>query len=138
MDKPFSKDQMKQALLAVEPKITEKQMIMLQADYARRSISMERLAYAAGFKGGYRIANIQYGTLCGRVASQLGFTSPGSQTFTLATVSERRDAKGHFQWKLDDTVARAIEELGWVCSPVTLANNRSKKGPSASKIRERR
>jgi hypothetical protein len=110
VEKNFTVEQMKSALLAVRGIISEPQMSMLRAHYMRRELSMERIASFGGY-GNYGAANLQYGRLCGWLAKQLGFVHR-SKTYTIATGAER-DSKGHFQWKLDDIVAKALKKTGW-------------------------
>lgn len=115
-EKNFTVEQMKAALLAVQDRITPAQMLMLQGHYGCRTASMEKIATFGGYGENFKTANIQYGTLCGRIAEQLGFTPEvgNNKTWTLASVSRRRDKKGHAQWRMDDVVALALKELGWV------------------------
>jgi hypothetical protein len=112
LGKNFTVEQVKSALLAIKNKIAEPQMSMLRAHYLYRTLSMERIASFGGY-GEYRAGNLQYGALCGRIARELGFASPGDQTYTIATVSPERDGKGAAQWQMDDAVVEAIEEAGW-------------------------
>jgi hypothetical protein len=112
LDKNFTVEQVKAALLAIRPKISEPQMSMLRAHYLYRTLSMERIANFGGY-GEYRAGNLQYGALCGRIARELGFVSPGDQTYTIATVCGERDGKGASQWKLDDAAVKALESVGW-------------------------
>jgi HNH endonuclease len=113
MKKPFPVERIKDALLAVEPDLTGQQRQMLMTHYANRIASMERIARFGDYQS-YHSANSQYGTLAGRIADQLGYRSPGSQTATVATVVPERDEKGHYQWRMDDEVAESLEQLGWV------------------------
>jgi hypothetical protein len=112
MEKNFTVDQIKSALLAIQDKITEPQRAMLKGHCEVRLASMKKIADFGGYKSG-DAANLQYGILCGRIASELCFNSPGSKTYVIATVSRKLDANNHYQWRMDDNVARAIEELGW-------------------------
>jgi hypothetical protein len=109
----FSVQEVKKALVAVEPHITERQMEMLRAHYFHHTLSTGRLAKFAGYKGGYRIANLQYGILSRRIADELGFRSPGSQIYTIATVAQGRDEHGHWQWRMDRVFREALRELAW-------------------------
>jgi hypothetical protein len=112
MEKNFKVAQIKSALSAIRSKISEPQMSMLRAHYLYRTLSMARIALFGGY-GQYRAGNLQYGLLCGRLARELAFDSPGDKTYTIASVTPERDGKGHFQWRMDDVVAKALEELGW-------------------------
>jgi|HubBroStandDraft_2_1064218.scaffolds.fasta_scaffold90872_2 putative restriction endonuclease len=112
MEKTFTVEQMKSALLAVRDKVTEPQMSMLRAHYLYRTLSMRRIATFGGYDN-YGAANLQYGALCGRIARELGFVSPGDQTYTVATVSPESDSKGEAQWRMDDVVVKALENIGW-------------------------
>jgi hypothetical protein len=110
LDKNFTVDQVKTVLLATRPKISEPQMSMLRAHYLYRTLSMERIACFGGY-GEYRAGNLQYGVLCGRIAEQLGFLHR-SKTYTIAS-GAASDAEGHFQWRMDDAVVTALQELRW-------------------------
>jgi HNH endonuclease len=112
MEKPFPIEALKSALIAIRPKISESQMPMLRAHYIYRTLSMERIANFGGY-GNYRAGNSQYGALCGRIARELNFTSPGDQTYTLATVAPERDEHRAAQWEMDDEVVKALDETGW-------------------------
>ena len=114
MEKNFTVDQMKATLLAIRDRITPAQMLMLKGHYGCRMASMGQLANFGGYGERHRVGNSQYGTLCGRIAQQLGFMPDGDKTYTIATVTSQRDEKGHEQWQMDDVVATALEELGWV------------------------
>ena len=113
MEKNFTVEQVKAALLAVQDRITPAQTLMLKGHHDCRISSMEKIANFGGYGENFKTANIQYGTLCGRIAEQLGFTPDGSKTFTIATVSSEPDDKGHYQWRMDDVIVTALEELGW-------------------------
>lgn len=124
--KSFTVDQMKSALLAVQGKISAHQMSMLRAHYVYRMLSMRQIATLGGYRN-YRAGNSQYGALCGRVARELGFTSPGDQTYTIATVAPERDEKGEYQWRMDDVVVKALEKIGWF-------RDAAKKKPEPSRL----
>jgi hypothetical protein len=109
--KPFPVDQLKSALVAIRPKISDPQMSMLRAHYLYRTLSMERIANFGGY-GEYRAGNSQYGTLCGHIAREVGFVSPGAQTYTIAE-SVERDHNGDAQCRMDDAATKAIEQAGW-------------------------
>jgi len=113
MKKPFPVAKIKAALLAVEHEITSHQRQMLLTHYANRVASMERIARFGGYRT-FGAANLQYGRLARKVASHLRYSSPWNQTYTIATVEPERDKKGHYQWRMDDEVAEALEQLGWV------------------------
>jgi hypothetical protein len=112
VEKPFTIERVKSALIAIRPKISEPQMSMLRAHYLYRVLSMERIAKFGGY-GDYRAGNSQYGSLCGRIARELGFESPGDQTYTIATISLKRDRHGAIQWQMDDVVAKALDKARW-------------------------
>ncbi len=103
---------MKSALLAIEHEMTPQQRQMLMTHYAAkdRTASMEQIARFGDYSS-YSAANIQYGGLAGKIAEQLGYRSPGNQTYTIATHIPERNAKNHHQWRMDDTVAKA---LAWI------------------------
>ena len=93
IEKPFTIEQMKSALIAIRPEIAEPQMSMLRGHYLYRVLSMGRIAKFGGYSY-YGSANLQYGKLCGRIARELGYRPTGSQTYTIASVSPDRDKKG--------------------------------------------
>jgi HNH endonuclease len=114
MKKPFPIQKLKFALRAIEHDITEQQRQMLMMHYANRVASMECIARFAQY-GSFHSANSQYGTLAGKIADQLGYKRRDhNRTYTIATACSTRDSKGHRQWRLDDEVAQALEQLGWV------------------------
>src|ERR1035437_3219161 len=100
VQKPFTIEMVKSALIAIRHKISEPQMSMLRAHYFYTVLSMVRIAKFGGYNY-YGSANLQYGKLCREIARELGFKSPGSQTYTIATVAPERDENGAFQWKMD-------------------------------------
>lgn len=115
MEKNFTVEQMKAALLAVQDRITPAQMLMLKGHYDCRIASMGQLANFGGYGFRYQVGNLQYGALCGRIAERLDFIPDGSKTFTIATaLHDQPDENGKAKWQLDDVVATALEELGWV------------------------
>lgn len=111
----FTVAQMKRALRAVEGKISPSQRNMLIGHYERREASMNEIAGFGGYDS-YGAANIHYGKLAGLIAAELKFR-PRNWTYTIAS-GPSHEYVGGFRWKLDDVVARALEELGWV-SPCT-------------------
>jgi hypothetical protein len=112
VEKPFTIEMVKSALIAVRPKMSEPQMSMLRGRYLYRVLSMERIARFGGYRY-YGSANLQYGKLCGRIARELGYRPPGCQTYTIASASSDRDNKGAFQWQMDNVVVKALERTGW-------------------------
>jgi len=116
-EKNFTVEQMKAALLAVQDRITPAQMLMLKGHYGCRIASMGQLADFGGYGHRYQVGNSQYGGLSGQIAEHLGFTPEGnwSKTFTIATaLHDQPDENGKAKWRLDEVVATALEELGWV------------------------
>ena len=111
VEKPFTIEMVKTALIAIRPKISEPQMSMLRAHYLYRVLSMERLARFAGYNY-YGSANLQYGKLCSQIARELGFKSR-CKTYTIAEESQERDENGAFQWKMDEVVVKALNRVGW-------------------------
>jgi exonuclease III len=83
---------------------------MLRAHYRHRILSMQKIAVLGGYKE-YRAGNLQYGSLCRRIADELGFVHP-SKTYTIAT-GWKNDSQGHFQWRMDDAVVTALRQLRW-------------------------
>jgi hypothetical protein len=113
MEKNFTVEQMKAALLTVRDRATEAQMRMLKAHYEHRTLSMDKLAAAGGYGERYMVANSQYGTFCGRIAERLDFIPDGDKVSTIATVLPERNENGRAQWRMDEVAATALEELGW-------------------------
>ena len=107
-------EQVKTALLAIRDKVTDAQLRMLKAHYVCRRASVEQIANLGGYGENYRAGNLQCGVLCGRIAGQLGFVPEGNKTSTIASVSSEPDEERHFQWRMDDVIANALEEIGWV------------------------
>ena len=115
MEKNFTVEQIKAALLAVRDRITPSQVLMLKGHYGCRIASMGQLANFGGYGHRYQVGNSQYGGLSGRIAEHLGFIPEGDKTFTIATaLPDQPDENGKAQWRMDDVVATALEELGWV------------------------
>jgi hypothetical protein len=108
--KNFTVGQVKAALQALQPTISAPQMAMLRAHYRHRTLSMQKIAVSGGYKE-YRAGNLQYGRLCKQIAHQLGFVHR-SKTFTIASAWDS-DSEGHFQWRMDDAVVRALRQLRW-------------------------
>jgi len=111
--KKFPVEQVKAALMKVQPRMTDRQMLMLREHYLSETVSTGRLAEIAGYRGGCRIANIQYGTLCSRIAAELGYAPPRSWIRAIASGSGKPDAHGHFQWEMNKVVTNALKELDW-------------------------
>jgi predicted HNH restriction endonuclease len=112
MEKNFTVDQIKAALLSIQDKITVPQRAMLKGHSEVRLASMKKIAKFGGYAS-TSAGNLQYGTLCGRISSELGFVPPRSKTYVIAEVSRKRDAEQHFQWRMDDVVVKALKEIGW-------------------------
>jgi hypothetical protein len=108
--KNFTVGRVKSALLAIREQISEPQMAMLRAHYYHRTLSMQEIAVLGGYKQ-YRIANLQYGHLCKRIADQMGFVHR-CKTYAIATGSDK-DSGGQFQWQMDDVVVKALRQLRW-------------------------
>lgn len=112
MEKNFTVDQIKSALLAIQDKMTEPQRAMLKRHSEVRFASMKKIAEFGGYSSG-SAGNLQYGILCGLIASELGFVLPGDKTYMIASVSQERDTDQHVQWRIDDVVIEALKEVGW-------------------------
>jgi hypothetical protein len=124
LSKNFTVGQMKSALLSVQDKMTDRQLLMLRAHYTHRTLSMEKIAAAGGYKN-FESANLHYGILWGQIAKQLGFVTP-SKTSTIAS-GAGNDAEGHFQWRMDDVAVKALRSLGWF-------RDAAKKKPDPSRL----
>jgi hypothetical protein len=114
----------KQALEAIS--ISKAQRVMLEAHFKalNRTITYTDLAKAAGFMGGHRGANLQYGKLGERLGQKLGEKSG----FVFADSDTRSGKKfhgssignghygvdGEFRLVMHHELAKAIEELAWV------------------------
>jgi len=92
LDKNFSVEQIKTALLAIRSKITEPQMSMLRALYLYRTLSMERIAFFGGY-GKYTAGNGAFGALCKKIAQQLGFVHR-SKTYSIDSGAGKSDSRG--------------------------------------------
>jgi hypothetical protein len=112
MDKRFSVEQMKTALLATGS-ITQQQMKMLRAHYMHRTCSFEAMGTFAGYRN-VRAARLQYGWMCRRIAWQLGFRTHKRKVHAIASEVPERDSGGNRQWRMDDVVIEALEQIGWV------------------------
>jgi len=129
MERKFTVTQIKSALNKIRNKISEPQKSMLRAHYLYRTLSMERIAHFGGYVG-HQAGNLQYGRLCRAVARKLAFHSPYGRHYArfvpaIASEMPERDDKGHFQWRMDDVVAKALEELGWVVPVSSVAHEAS-------------
>jgi len=114
MEKSFTVEQVKSALLAIRSKISDQQMAMLRGFYVRPVASMETIASFGGY-GTYNNGNGIFGRLCHWIADELGFEpESGSWTSTIASGAGEFDLHGHFQWRLDTVVAEALEQTGWL------------------------
>ena len=112
MEKNFTVDQIKAALLSIQDKITAPQRAMLKGHSEVRLASMKKIAELGGYAS-TSAGNLQYGILCGRISSELGFLSPRDKAYVIAEVSRKRDAVQHVQWRMDDVVVKALKEIGW-------------------------
>lgn len=109
--KNFTVEQMKSALSAIRGKMSDEQMAMLLGFYVHPVASMETIASFGGYAT-YNAGNGIFGRLCGLIADELGFVNK-SKTATIASNAGEVDVQGHFQWRLDPVVAKALEQLGW-------------------------
>ena len=112
MNKNFSVEQMKKAFLDTNA-ITEQQLQMLKGHYTHRICSFEAIATFAGCPS-VRTARLQYGGMCRRIAWQLGFRTHHRKIHAIASEVPERDVRGNRQWRMDDVVAEALEQIGWV------------------------
>jgi|ERR1035441_5745356 hypothetical protein len=112
MEKNFTVDQIKVALLAIQDKITEPQRAMLKGHSEVHLASTKTIAEFGGYSS-TAAGNLQYGILCGRISSELGFLSPRDKIYVIAEVSRKRDTNQHVQWRMDDVVVKALKEIGW-------------------------
>jgi len=94
-------------------KFTIQQMDMLvgHAKAKRHTISMQRLAELAGYKG-YESANLHYGKLGGAVAKHLDIRNLHQKIQAICDLSPNRDESGHAQWTLRQPVIEALRTLG--------------------------
>jgi hypothetical protein len=113
MKKPFPVEKVKAAILAVADELTDPQKQMLRTHGLYPVASMGTIAQFGDYDS-YNSANLQYANVGRRIADQIGYACPYGPTETLATGLPTRDSEGHFQWRMDDTVVRALKEIGWV------------------------
>jgi hypothetical protein len=113
MKKPFPVKRIKSALLAIAGELTDPQKQMLRTHGLYRIASMGTIAQFGDYDS-YKSANLHYANVGRRIADQIGYACPRGPTETIATVFPTRDSEGHSQWRMDDTVAKALEEIGWV------------------------
>jgi hypothetical protein len=106
------------ALRALSSRLSEAQRAMLagHAQAANRTASMEQIARFGNYVS-YEASNSQYGRLGGLVATQLGVQGLENKTQALAVAAGQPDEVGHFCWRLRESLAEALEELGWVEAP---------------------
>jgi hypothetical protein len=102
-------------LRAVELRMSPAQRAMLvgHANAKHRLASMQRIAEFGGYAA-YGTANSQYGKLGGLVAAELGISDLGNKTQALAEGGQEADERGHWQWRLREPLALAMEQLGWI------------------------
>lgn len=95
--------------------IPSRHRALLQAHFEapEHTATWARLAGAVGYANGNAV-NLQYGTLAGRVARQLGIVDPpnGFWLFVLADWSEKKDSNGHTAFVLRRSVIEALTRLG--------------------------
>lgn len=116
-------DEIKRGFESIEGSMTEPQMVMLRAHYSSggRAVTMRELATASGY-GDYKIANIQYGTLGKRLLAAIGREVPKYKGHPIALLGlgkivERKKFGLEMHLVMHDSVAKALEELGWVQPP---------------------
>lgn len=114
-------EQYRKALSAIA--ITDKQRQMLKAHYEsrNRSITFRALGAAAGFKGDYRSANLQYGLLGGALGKALDFQFQKSgdsdvdfQSSAIGMPTQREYWAGdEFEIVMHHELAKALDDLAW-------------------------
>lgn len=103
--------------------ISDRQRQMLRAHFEsrNRSITARALAAAAGFKGDYRAANLQYGLLGAALGKALGFqfekfedSDDDFQSSAIGMPTQREYWAGdEFELLMHHELAKALEELRW-------------------------
>lgn len=113
MDNPFPVEQIKSALLAIADELTERQKQMLRTHGLYPVASMGTIAQFGDYDS-YNSANLHYANVGRRIADEIGYACPYGPMETIATVSPVKDSDGHAQWRMDDVIVKALEEIGWV------------------------
>lgn len=113
MKKPFPVDRVKSAILAIADELTEPQKQMLRTHGLYPIASMGTVAQFGDYSS-YHSANLHYAKVGRKIAGQLGYACPRGPMETIATVYPKKDKDGHFQWRMDEAVVKALEEIGWV------------------------
>jgi HNH endonuclease len=116
MEKPFPIEHVKSAILAIAGKLTERQRQMLRMHGLEPLASMGTIAQFGDYDS-YNSANLHYSNVGRKIADELGYSCPYGPTETIATVSPVKDSDGHSQWRMDDVIVKALEEIGWVVRP---------------------
>ena len=96
-------------------RIPEKHIDLLLAHFKapKHTATWSQLAEVVGYASG-RAINLQYGTLAGRVARQLGLVEPpeGWWLFVLVDWAKKKDRSGHEAFVLRRPVIEALTRIG--------------------------
>lgn len=109
----------KEALLKIESEMTDGQRKMLLGHYVApdMALSVTKLAEIAGYDGS-KSGSLHYGKLARKISEIIGKVPPTTdQMSAIAQWTNEKDERGHGQWLLNDEMAQALEELGWVTPP---------------------
>jgi hypothetical protein len=119
-----SAERYKEALVAIEPRMTKAQRAMLAFHYRaqNRAATFTQLAAAIGYDD-YRLAKLHYVNLAERLGREVGLnfethTFSGGQPSCLfrsaiGSGSLLPDDTGHFQLVMHPELATALDQLGW-------------------------
>jgi 5-methylcytosine-specific restriction protein A len=112
-----SADRFSAALRRLSGDVPENYLLMLKAHYRApdRTITATELARAVGYKT-YAAANLHYGTLAARLATELE-QSTGEfigLKLLVSFVMPGEQGNAEIMWVMRPEVAEALETLGWV------------------------
>jgi hypothetical protein len=104
------------ALITMSEKLPDNHLAMLQAHYRapNHKISARQMAEAVGYPN-VASANLQYGTLAGRLCDIINYRPEGDNVYVLANLI-RPEIEGNpeWLWEMRPQLAKALEQLGWV------------------------
>lgn len=112
-----SVEEYKNALLAIEHRLTDTRMKILKTHYAapKHNITAREMAYALGFEG-YQGANSNYGKLAGLLGEILHWQPDDHIKMYVMVDFEHVNDEWH--WIMRPQLVQALEELEWVSSSI--------------------
>lgn len=109
------------ALDTIEPTMTpaQRQMLRGHANAPEAEQAMRDIAYLGGY-GDVEAANVQYGRLGQMFAQALSIDHSRLENKVQAICVDtgKVDATGHFVWRLRPQLVQALQDAGWVESPL--------------------